>query len=78
MSQPDIERRSCRLCGVEIPAARLKALPDTLICVACSQKTGGEFELEVTINSTGKAGSLKRTGQDVEVRRQRKPPKRGA
>ena len=75
MTQADTERRACRLCGAEIPQARLKAIPDTHICVACSRETGGEFELEVTINSTGKAGSLKRTGQDVAVRRQRKPPK---
>ena len=73
MSHSDTQRRSCRLCGVEIPPARLKAMPETLICVGCSEKTRGEFELEVTINSTGKSGSLKKTGQDVQVRRQRKP-----
>jgi Prokaryotic dksA/traR C4-type zinc finger len=70
-----IERRSCRFCGVEIPAARLKAIPDTRICVKCSERTGGEFELEVTTNSTGKAGSLKKTGQDVEIRHKMKPLK---
>ena len=74
MTQADTERRACRVCGVEIPKARLKAIPDTRICVACSHRTGGEFELEVTVNSTGKAGSLKHTGEDVTVRRQRKPP----
>jgi hypothetical protein len=41
--------------------------------VNCREKTGGEFELEVTVSNTGKAGSLKKTGQDVEIRRQRKP-----
>ena len=72
MDNTEIERRSCRFCGVEIPQARLKALPDTRICVNCSHSKGAEFELEVTTNSTGKAGSLKRTGQDVEVRRKPK------
>ena len=66
MKNFDIVRRSCRFCGAEIPPARLKALPDTLICVKCSERKGG---------STGKAGSLKRTGQDVEVRRKPKPLK---
>jgi DksA/TraR C4-type zinc finger protein len=75
MNSSDIVRRSCRFCGAEIPPARLKALPDTLICVKCSERKGGEFELEVTTSSTGKAGSLKRTGQDVEVRRKPKPLK---
>ena len=75
MKNFDIVRRSCRFCAAEIPPARLKALPDTLICVKCSERKGGEFELEVTTSSTGKAGSLKRTGQDVEVRRKPKPLK---
>ena len=67
--------RDCRKCGRAIPEARLKAIPDTLVCVECSKKIGGEFELEVKISSTGKAGSLKRTGQDVAVVRKRRPLK---
>ena len=63
----------CRLCGVEIPKGRLKAIPDTLVCVDCSEKIGGEFELKVTVSATGKAGSLKKTGQQIAVKRQRKP-----
>jgi len=67
------ETRHCRLCGVEIPRGRLEALPDTLVCVNCSETIGGEFELKVTVSQTGKAGSLKKTGQQVTVKRQRKP-----
>jgi hypothetical protein len=67
--------RDCRICGSRIPKARIKALAETLICVECSEKTGGEFELEVTISSTGKAGSLKLTGQEISVERKRKPIK---
>jgi hypothetical protein len=69
----NIETRNCRICGEAIPQARIAALPDTLVCVACSQRIGGEFELEVTTSATGKAGSLKRTGQEVSVKRKRKP-----
>ena len=65
--------QQCRRCGAEIPTGRLNAIPDTLVCVACSDKIGGEFELRVTISGTGKAGSLKITGQEVSVKRQRKP-----
>ena len=68
----EAEIKFCRKCGSEIPQARLRALPDTLVCVSCSEKIGGEFELEVTISKTGKAGSLKKTGEDVSVRRKRK------
>lgn len=59
--------RSCRKCGADIPEARVKAIPDTLVCVKCSEKIGGENELRVTISGTGKVGSLKKTGQDVSV-----------
>jgi hypothetical protein len=71
----DSNQRECRVCGKTIPAARLEAIPETLVCVGCSEKIGGEFELEVTVSSTGKAGSLKRTGQDVSVERKRRPLK---
>jgi hypothetical protein len=67
------EVKYCRVCAAEIPAARLAAIPDTLVCVSCSERIGGEFELEVTISGTGKAGSLKKTGQAVEATRKRKP-----
>lgn len=69
----ETEVKYCRVCEAEIPPARLEAIPDTSVCVKCSEKMGGEFELEVTISGTGKAGSLKKTGQDVSARRKRKP-----
>ena len=69
----EVEPKYCRLCGAEIPPGRLKAIPDTLVCVACSEQIGGEFALEVTVTGTAKAGSLKVTGQQVSVKRKRKP-----
>jgi hypothetical protein len=69
----DDKQRDCRKCGEAIPPARLEAIPDTLVCVKCSEKIGGEFELEVRLGSTGKVGSLKKTGQELSVRRKRRP-----
>ena len=66
------EKTTCRRCGDEIPEGRLRALPDTQVCVRCSEAIGGEDELEVTISATGKAGSLKKTGQTVSVTRKKK------
>ena len=37
-------RRMCKRCGEEIPAERLEALPETWLCVKCSQEVGGEFD----------------------------------
>jgi len=66
------ETKHCRVCGVEIPPERLEVIPDTLVCVRCSQKMGGEFELEVRMGGTGKVGSLKKTGVEVSIKRQRR------
>jgi hypothetical protein len=69
----EMDARLCRVCQSEIPRARLEAIAETLICVKCSERTGGEFELEVTISGISKAGSLKKTGESVSARRKRKP-----
>ena len=58
----ETEAEYCTRCGDEIPAGRLKAIPDTLVCAKCSEQIGGEFELKVTVSGTAKAGSLKITG----------------
>ena len=62
----------CRICGNDIPPGRLKAMPETEVCVPCSESIGGEFTLEVTTAASGKPGSLKKTGQTLEVKRKRK------
>ncbi|MEQ8279750.1 MAG: TraR/DksA C4-type zinc finger protein [Deltaproteobacteria bacterium] len=62
----------CARCEQEIPAARLEALPGTIVCLECSEAIDGDFELEVRMGSTGKVGSLKLTGQTLEVRRVKK------
>ncbi len=33
----------CARCGGEIPPERVEAMPETMVCVACSQEMGGEF-----------------------------------
>jgi hypothetical protein len=50
---------NCQLCGGEIPAERLEAIPETRICVGCSQRVGGEFRLIVNQERTSKPGSMK-------------------
>jgi hypothetical protein len=72
MVTSDADILLCARCESEIPKARLKALPGTMVCVACSEVVGGDFELEVRLGSTGKVGSLKLTGQTLEVRRVKK------
>jgi hypothetical protein len=69
--------RFCQRCGVQIPAERIEALPDTIICVKCSQEIGGEFQISAVPESIGKSGSLKKNygGWSIVKRRRRIVPK---
>lgn len=66
----------CVRCGNEIPAERIEALPDTMVCVACSKEIGGEFTVIVTPERTSKEGSLKKNYGGYTTRKLRKPIKR--
>ncbi|HEY1191589.1 MAG TPA: TraR/DksA C4-type zinc finger protein, partial [Gemmata sp.] len=59
--------------GNEIPAERLEALPETMVCVACSKEMGGEFTVYVTPEKTSKEGSLKKNYGGYSTRKVRKP-----
>lgn len=52
--------QECKRCKKEIPAERLEVLPDTEVCTECSKAIGGEVKMLVSLDSTGKAGSLKK------------------
>ncbi len=67
-----MEQRSCARCGGEIPAERLEAVPETRVCVKCSEEMGGEFDNYWTYERTSKEGSLKRnygSGNVIRVRK---------
>lgn len=64
--------KHCARCGVEIPARRLEALPDTRVCVGCSEWIGGEWDLVAVPGSLNKAGSLKKNYGSFTVLRTRR------
>lgn len=65
--------RMCARCGHEIPSERVEALPETRLCVGCSQAMGGEFEMTVIPENVGKSGSLKKNYGSYSVQKRRKP-----
>jgi len=67
------EPRACARCGNEIPAERIEAIPETMVCVACSQKMGGEFRVLVVPERTSKEGSLKKNYGGYFTKKIRKP-----
>jgi hypothetical protein len=66
------KQRRCQRCQKEIPAERLEALPETRLCVACSQAVGGEFEIVVVPENIGKKGSLKKNYGGINIRKRRR------
>jgi hypothetical protein len=65
-------QKLCERCGEEIPKARLSVLPQTRLCVACSQEIGGDFVTYVIAENTGKPGSLKKNYGSWKVERKRR------
>lgn len=71
------EPRTCEMCNAEIPAARVRAIPGTWLCLECSEEVGGDFTYTATQENLGKAGSLKLNyggvGKITKKRRALKP-----
>lgn len=66
------EIRLCLRCGDPIPAARIKALPETWLCVGCSEAVGGDFKITAIPESLGKSNSLKKNYGAVTIKKQRR------
>ena len=71
------ETRTCERCDAVIPAARVKAIPGTWLCIACSEEVGGDFVYTATQQNLGKAGSMKLNYGGVSISKKRRvlPPK---
>jgi hypothetical protein len=70
-----MKTRYCARCKIEIPAERIEALPETRVCVKCSEAIGGEFEMRAVPENLAKSGSLKKNyGSWTIVKRRKKLP----
>jgi hypothetical protein len=71
--------RPCLRCGTAIPPARLAALPETRLCVRCSEEVGSDFVVTISSENLGKTNSLKKNygGLNVHKSRRRIEPKQG-
>jgi hypothetical protein len=67
-----IEARLCGRCGEPIPPRRLDVLPDTRLCVPCSEEIGGDYILISQAENLAKAGSLKKNYGDYRLARRRR------
>jgi hypothetical protein len=65
--------RACQRCGSLIPVERLEALPETRLCIACSQAVGGDFDVTAVSENLSKSGSLKKNYGGWTIHKKRKP-----
>jgi len=73
----DSNTRSCKRCNEQIPEARLRALPDTMLCVNCSREIGGDYHVSFVAENLAKSGSLKKNygAWSIQKTRRRIRPK---
>ena len=64
--------RLCHRCKERIPEERLEALPDTWLCLKCSQEIGGDYHISFNEENVGKAGSLKKNYGGINIRKRRR------
>jgi len=62
----------CERCQKRIPAARLRALPETRICVGCSSEVGSDIAYAIEQERTSKPGSMKLNYGGITVRKYRR------
>lgn len=70
-----VKRRFCARCKTEIPTERVEALPETRLCVKCSQDIGGEHDVTIVSENMAKTGSLKKNYGGWTIQKKRKPLK---
>jgi hypothetical protein len=76
MEQEDVDitqPRQCERCDAVIPQGRLEALPETKVCVKCSEEIGGEFDTYMVPDNMSKVGSLKKNYSGFTIKKVRKP-----
>ncbi len=64
--------QECERCGEPIAARRLEVLPDTRLCVPCSEEIGGDYILISKSENLAKAGSLKKNYGEYRLSRARR------
>jgi hypothetical protein len=67
-----ISPRPCLRCKAEVPVERIEALPDTRLCLKCSEEIGGDYEVSVVHENLGKSGSLKKNYGGVTLQKRRR------
>jgi RNA polymerase-binding transcription factor DksA len=52
-----------------VPQERIEVLPETRLCVQCTQAVGSDFETAVVTENLAKTGSLKKNYGGISLRK---------
>ncbi len=66
------ETRTCERCDAEIPPRRVAAIPESWLCIPCSEEVGGDFVYTAKAENLAKAGSMKKNYGGISVTKQRR------
>ena len=64
--------RPCIRCKATIPPERIEAVPETRLCVKCSQAVGSDFETAIVSENLAKTGSLKKNYGGISLKKRRR------
>ncbi len=72
-----VRERGCERCNGPIGLERLEALPETRLCLKCSEEVGSDFKVSVSPENLAKTNSLKKNwgGVNIHKKRRRIEPK---
>jgi reverse gyrase len=70
-------QRGCQRCKGPISPDRLEALPQTRLCLKCSNEVGSDFKVSLSAENLAKTNSLKKNwgGVNIQKKRRRIEPK---
>jgi hypothetical protein len=66
------ESKICERCAGEIPPRRVAALPDTRLCLPCSEEIGGDYILTSYAENLAKTNSLKKNYSSYSLKKTRR------
>ena len=72
-----VRSRGCERCKGPISPERLEAMPETRLCLKCSEEVGSDFKLSASNENLAKTNSLKKNygGVNIQKKRRRIEPK---
>jgi hypothetical protein len=67
-----VKPRRCQRCRAEIPLERLEAIPETRLCIKCSEAIGSDFIVKISPENVGKTTGIKKLYGGIKIQKVRR------